>query len=105
MQPAVIPSDERHHEHAFHMQGSFLRVYSLVYRLSATYTYTKVGSEQIFGTATNSSWITTPKSIGTRSVSEGLVAIMQAHQISDLCEIGTITDCDPDTPEFKIPAQ
>lgn len=80
-------------------------VYSLVYRLSATYTYTKVGSEQIFGTATNSSWITTPKSIGTRSVSEGLVAIMQAHQISDLCEIGTITDCDPDTPEFKTPAQ
>lgn len=79
-------------------------VYSLVYRLSATYTYTEVGSEQIFGTATNSSWITTPKSIGTRSMSEGPVTIMQADQISDLHKIATITGRNPDAPEFKIPA-
>ena len=68
------------------------------------YIYTEVGSELVFGTATNSSWITTPKSIGTRSMSEGPVTIMQADQISDLHKIATITGRNPDAPEFKIPA-
>lgn len=86
------------------MQGSFLHVFSGVSAISYIYIYTEVGSELVFGTATNSSWITTPKSIGTRSMSEGPVTIMQADQISDLHKIATITGRNPDAPEFKIPA-